>query len=160
MNNRIPIYNHLPSIEECYILHYDNQEGLAINAPDVFLNSMLLYGVTIPELRGLLRNVKRYVEEAYPVYDPYGFIDVSIKDIVLCDSIHTAELVNLYIKALSEDDIEELSLLRLEIELDIMPENPWTDVCTLSMNQFLTYLAKTQRLSAASLGHLIWEGFL
>ena len=147
MSGRIPIYNHLPTAEECIILQNFCTKGEGFHAPNLFTDSILLYGVTKADVEELLFHTNELVNISYSKFEPFKLEDVVLKSIVLCDSKATAIFVALFLESLSDNDKDEISLLGLATELGITPENPWRDVCTLSMNSLLSYLEKTQRQS-------------
>ncbi|MBR1780020.1 MAG: hypothetical protein IJ751_01280 [Oscillospiraceae bacterium] len=145
MDRHIPIYNHLPRAEDCIILQSFCSKGEGFHPPDLFTDNILLYGVTQADVEELLFHINEWVNISYPIYEPYKLENIVLKNIVLCDSKTTAIFVTLFLESLSDDDKEEISLLGLATELGITPENPWRDVCTLSMSSLRSYLENTQR---------------
>lgn len=147
MSGRIPIYNHLPTAEECFILQYICPKGEGFHASNLFTDSIFLYGVTKRDVKALLFQINELVNISYPKLEPFKLENIVLKSIILCDSKATAIFATLLLESLSDDDKEEISLLGLATELGITPEDPWKDVCTLSMNSLLSYLDNTQRQS-------------
>lgn len=160
MSGQIPIYNHLPSAEDCIILQYFCPNGEGFHTSNLFTDSILLYGVTKKDVEELLFQINEFVNSYYPKLVPFQLEDIVLKSIILCDSKATAIFATLFLESLSDDDKEEISLLGLATEFGITPENPWKDVCTLSMNSLLSYLENTQRQSSIrDCNYTIFGGF-
>lgn len=157
MREQIPIYNHLPTAEDCFVLQCFCPDGNGYHAPDLFTDSILIYGVTKTDVEELLLHINELVNISYPKFEPFKLEDVVLKNILLCDSKATASILALFLESLSDDDKDEISLLGLATELGITPDNPWRDVCTLSMNSLLSYLEKTQRQSIIRVGGLRYD---
>lgn len=140
----IPCYTTIPESPEEALLPDNRQLSSLKEMPLTSAErNLVFYGVDESALTEYLTRVRNYgdaleyADYALPVVDRRV---IWLKNLILCDSKKTAEALIAYDERVAGNEILEWA-----IELEIVPDNPWMNVCKLTWEQWTAYRAASGR---------------
>ena len=137
----IPCYTTIPESPEEALLPDNRQLSSLKEMPLTSAErNLVFYGVDESALTEYLTRVRNYADaleradHALPVGDRRV---IWLKNLILCDSKKTAEAMIAYDERMAGK--AENENLEWAIELEIVPDNPWMNVCKLTWEQWTAY---------------------